>query len=124
MKYLKTLIFICITHIAFAQYPDTTIETPEIRAKAEKLTAIYDAKLGLDGTQLPIFQNKVADYLTLSKEIKESYKGKEALDKLTQLMVKESLEMKDLLTRIQYNQYKKIRQSVQPLEVVVNTDEK
>ena len=33
-------------------------------------------------------------------------------------MVKESLEMKDLLTRIQYNKYKRIRQAVQPLKTV------
>lgn len=118
MKYLITLIGLICFKITFAQFPDTTIETPEVRAKAEKLTEIYNAQLGLDGSQLPVFENKVADYLTLAKEIRSAYKGKEALDKLTKLMVKESLEMKDILTRIQYNEYKKIRQSIQPLKIV------
>ncbi|MFH4969095.1 hypothetical protein V8G61_12890 [Gaetbulibacter sp. M240] len=118
---MKTIITFCallLCNIVLAQYPDNTIETPEVRAEAERLTEIYSAELGLDGTQLPIFEDKVGDYLTLRKEVIETYQGKEALDKLTQLMVKESLEMKDLLTRIQYNKYKKIRQTVQPIKTV------
>tara|TARA_R110002049_G_scaffold307794_3_gene509522 strand:+ start:343 stop:459 length:117 start_codon:yes stop_codon:yes gene_type:complete len=33
-------------------------------------------------------------------------------------MVKESLEIKDILTRIQYQVYKKIRQDIQPLKSI------
>lgn len=118
MKYLITISLLFLTQIAYSQYPDTTIETPEVREEAKRLTKIYSAELGLDGTQLPIFEDKVGDYLTLREEVMETYQGKEALDKLTQLMVKESLEMKDLLTRIQHNKYKKIRQAIQPLKTV------
>lgn len=118
MKYIITLSLLLVSQIAWAQYPDTTIETLEVREEAKRLTKIYSAELGLDGTQLPIFEDKVGDYLTLREEVIETYEGKETLDKLTQLMVKESLEMKDLLTRIQHNKYKKIRQSIQPLKTV------
>lgn len=123
MKRVLTLTFLLLTASLFAQFPDTYYETKEIREKAEKLTMIYDAQLGLDGTQLPIFQDKVADYLTLSEKVKKEFDGKEELDMLTRLMVEESLEMQDLLTRIQYNVYKKIRQDIQPLKIV-DTDSK
>ena len=40
------------------------------------------------------------------------------MDALTELAIKESLDMQDILTRIQYNLYKKIRQDIQPIKLV------
>ncbi len=123
MKKIFTVFLIFFTTLAFAQYPDNTNETKKIRQDAEKITKAYDAQLGLDGTQYPIFLDKVQDYLVLSKKAKKDLDGIEELDTLTKLMVKESLEMKDLLTRIQYQVYKKVRQDIQPLKAL-KTDDK
>ena len=89
---------------------------------AQDITSVYDAKLGLTGKQLPIFQDKVQDYLELSQKVKDNYEGRAELNALKELAVKESMAMQDILTRIQYNLYKKIRQDIQPIKVI-NQDE-
>lgn len=118
MKKLSTLIILLFSCITFAQYPDTTPGSQEIREQAKELTTKYDQQLGLDGAQLPIFEDKVEDYLVLSLKIKNDLNGREQLDALTQLMVKETLEMQDILTRPQFIVYKKIRQDIQPIKTV------
>lgn len=120
MKRLITTLFLTFTLFAQAQYPDTTPGDKEIREKAKKLTYIYDQKLGLDSDQILIFQDKVEDYLVLSERAQEQFEGREELDVLTELMVKETLEMQDILTRPQYIEYRKIRQSIQPIKEVPN----
>lgn len=106
------------TSLAFAQYPDITYEGQTIRKQAERITIAYDKQLGLDGDQYPIFFDKVKDYLVLADKAKKNLEGKEELDALTELMVEETLEMQDLLTREQYVIYKKVRQEIQPIKVV------
>tara|TARA_R110000868_G_scaffold322148_1_gene583134 strand:+ start:115 stop:486 length:372 start_codon:yes stop_codon:yes gene_type:complete len=123
MKKQLKIILLLISTTLFAQYPDVSYETREIKKEAKKLTKIYDAKLGLDGSQLPIFQDKVEDYLVLSNKVRKDFEGREELEELTKLMVKESLEMKDLLTRVQYQVYKNIRQDIQPLKALKADDE-
>jgi hypothetical protein len=118
MKKLITLIFLCAISFSYAQYPDTTYEDKEEREHAKKIVAAYDKELGLDGAQYPIFLDKVEDYIVLRKKAKATLKGQEELDALTELMVKETLEMQDLLTRPQYILYKKIRQEIQPIKIV------
>lgn len=124
MKTIYTFILMLSTTFTFAQYPDVSHESRAVKKEAEKITNIYDAQLGLDGNQLPIFQDKVEDYIGLSNKVKKDLDGKAELDALTSLMVKESLEMKDILTRIQYNVYKKIRQKIQPLKNIDTTSKK
>ena len=124
MKTICTLVIIFFTRLSFAQYPDTIYSNKETRKMAQEITSAYDAQLGLTGRQLPIFQDKIKDYLELSQKIKADYDGKAELDALTQLAVEESLDMKDILTRIQYNVYKKIRQDIQPIKVVKLNDNK
>ena len=118
MKNIINAVILLFTVFAFAQYPDTTPGSREIREQAKELTIAYDQQLALDGDQLPIFQDKVEDYLVLSYKIKEDLEGKEELDALTELMVKETLDMQDILTRPQFIIYKRIRQDVQPIKVV------
>lgn len=118
MKNLSIIILVLFTTVAFAQYPDNTPGSEEIRKRAKELTIMYDQELALDGDQLPIFQDKVEDYLVMANQIKKDLDGKEELDALTQLMIRETLEMQDLLTRPQLIVYKKIRQDIQPLKVV------
>lgn len=122
MKTICTLVIMFFTTLSFAQYPDTIYSNKETRKMAQELTSAYDAQLGLTGRQLPIFQDKIEDYLELSQKAKDKYDGRAELDALTQLAVEESLEMKDILTRIQYNVYKRIRQDIQPVKVVEPND--
>ena len=118
MRVLFTFLFIAITTTAFAQYPDITYESKSIRAKAKKITQAYDKQLGLDGKQYPIFLDKIEDYLVLANKAKENLKGKEELDALTKLMANQALDMQELLTRPQYNLYKRIWQDIQPIKVL------
>lgn len=118
MKTLSTIIILLFTTFAFAQYPDTTRGNQETREEAKRLTGIYDQQLGLDGTQLPIFEEKLEDYLVLAERAKSNFEGREELDALTELMVRETLDMQEILTRPQLIVYKKIRQDVQPIKVV------
>ena len=109
---------ICATmQLAHAQYPDFTYESPKIKAQARNLTKVYDAELALDGEQIVIVQDKIEDYLVLSNSVKKNLEGQEELDALTELMIKETLDMQDVLTRPQYERYKQIRQRVQPIKV-------
>lgn len=117
MKHTLNILIFLFTTTLFAQYPDTIYGTAETRKMAQEITSVYDAKLGLTGTQWPIFENKIRDYLELSQKIKNTKEGAAELDALTELAVKESLDMQDILTRIQYNLYKKIRQDIQPIKV-------
>jgi len=118
MKTLITFIFIGMISFSFAQYPDTTYEDKKERKQAKEIVNAYDKQLALDAAQFPIFLDKVEDYLILRKKAKATLEGKEELDALTELMVKETFEMQDLLTRPQYQLYKKIRQDIQPLKTV------
>lgn len=118
MKSVSILITVLFTSLAFAQYPDTTPGSAEIREQAKEITIEYNKQLALDGDQLPIFQDKVEDYLVFSYRVKRDLEGREELDALTELMVKETLEMQDILTRPQYIVYKKIRQDIQPIKIV------
>jgi hypothetical protein len=124
MKTIHALVLMLFTTLSFAQYPDTIYSSKETRKMAQELTSAYDAQLGLTGRQLPIFQDKIKDYLELSQKAKAKYAGRAELDALTQLAVEESLEMKDILTRIQYNVYKRIRQDIQPIKVVKPNNQK
>jgi len=118
MKHALNILIFLFTTTIFAQYPDTIYSTEETRKMAQEITSAYDAQLGLTGRQWPIFENKIKDYLELSQKVKDTYEGRDELDALTELAVKESLDMQDILTRIQYNLYKKIRQDIQPIKVV------
>tara|TARA_R110002049_G_scaffold87533_1_gene221893 strand:+ start:38765 stop:39184 length:420 start_codon:yes stop_codon:yes gene_type:complete len=118
MKQILKIAILLFTTALFAQYPDTVHGTEKTRKMSQEITKAYDAQLGLSGRQLPIFQNKVEDYLILSEKVKDTYEGRAELDALTELAVKETLEMNDVLTRIQYKMYKKVRQDIQPIKRV------
>lgn len=118
MKYLAILIILLTTTATYAQYPDTTYANRQERKIAWDITNAYNKELGLDGDQLPIFHQKIQDYLVRSNEIKAAYQGKAELDALTKLRVDQALDMKNLLTRQQYDVYKRISQNIQPVKQV------
>tara|TARA_R110002049_G_scaffold307794_3_gene509521 strand:+ start:89 stop:349 length:261 start_codon:yes stop_codon:yes gene_type:complete len=82
MKKQLTIILLLISSTLFAQYPDASYETKKIKKEAKKLTKTYDTKLGLDGAQLPIFQDKIEDYLALSNKTNKDFEGREQLEDL------------------------------------------
>lgn len=84
--------------------------------QAKELTKVYDAELGLDADQYLLFQKKVEIFLIRAQMIRDDFKGKEKLDKLYLLQKEEMAEMDDILTRIQWERYVKIRPEIQPLE--------
>ena len=50
--------------------------------------------------------------------IESKYEGREELSALTELQVQETLDMNDILTRIQMQVYKKVKPEIQPLKMV------
>ncbi|WP_136481564.1 hypothetical protein [Cognatitamlana onchidii] len=103
-------------NVAHAQFPDRVQGTRETKALAKELTRVYDAWLGLDGIQLPIFEEIVEDYIILSNKAKQQLEGKEELDALTELMINETLQMENLLTLFQFREYIRVRQEIQPIK--------
>ena len=92
-----------------------TPDNEKIEAKAKELTKKYNEQLALRAKEYLLFQKKIEEYLHLAEDIKENYKGTEMLDRLYILQEEEIGEMHNILTRIQWNLYKKIRPEIQPL---------
>ncbi len=120
MKKLLTILILCtITRPVFSQDVSSLYENHNAaEAQAEALAEVYDIELGLRAAQKLLFMKKVEEYLILSKDVKENYKGKEMLDQLAMLEIKETADMSDILTRIQWQVYKKVRPNIQPLAIV------
>ncbi|MAY21796.1 MAG: hypothetical protein CMC74_03360 [Flavobacteriaceae bacterium] len=119
MKPLFTLL--TVLFIATSGFSQDVVSQYEVNdtfeGQAQKLTASYDAELGLQADQRILFQKKVEEYLILSQEAKDQLKGREKLEKLYRLQLDEIADMSEILTRIQFNKYKKIRPDMQPLDV-------
>lgn len=99
------------------QVIDSRLEDGDAFEKqAKELTKIYDAELGLDAGQYLQFQKKVEAFLYKAQIVREEFEGKEKLEKLYLLQTEEMAEMDDILTRIQWQRYVKIRPEIQPLE--------
>jgi hypothetical protein len=114
------LIVLSITFGFAQQYPPVTDGSPEIEAEADYITEAYDKELAMTVKQKALFKLKVEDYLIIRKEIESQYDGKEELTALAKLQTKETLDMNDILTRIQMKVYKRIKPEIQPLKIVEN----
>ncbi len=121
MKYIVTL---CLSLVFFASQAQEVVSSYETQdtfeAKSQKLTTYYDQELGLDADQRVLFQKKVEEYLILQQEAKDQLAGREELEKLYQLQLDEIRDMQDILTRIQWNKYKKIRPTKQALKITTD----
>lgn len=113
---ILSFVFLGLTAQAQIQYIE---EKPQyIEKQADSLTKIYTKKLGLTPKQDLLFKSNVADYLIKREEIKKNYKGKKMLDQLYIVSKEESGSMSEVLTEYQFELYKKIKPSIQPLAKV------
>lgn len=120
---MKTQISIVLLLLSFnlgftQQYPPITDASVEMEAKVDKITDTYDKELAMTARQKVLFKLKVEDYLLKRKEIEAKYEGKKELTMLAKLQTNETLDMNDILTRIQMKVYKKIKPEIQPLKIV------
>ncbi len=118
MKTLITCIILLFSTTIIAQVPGVSISDPNIKMEADRITKEYSSHLALTGIQIPLFKNKVAHYLVLAKDIKRDKQGRAELDALVEMQAQESLAMNDILTRMQYRLYKKLKTEIQPLKMV------
>lgn len=118
MKTFITVLFISLSTLTFAQYPKTTPTSNKIEVEASQLTEKYNRQLALTGIQIPLFKKVVEEYMTKSDKVIEEMDGREELNALVELQARETLEMNDILTQIQYRLYKKIKYDLQPLKKV------
>ncbi len=118
---MKTILFtILISSISFysyAQYPAEVV-SDSIRTEAEQLAHKYSAQLALTGVQIPLFKNVVEEYMLKAANTIETFEGRKELDALVELQARETLEMNDILTRLQHRLYKKLKYDYQPIKVI------
>lgn len=121
MKPLKLMfiaIFALTTTASFAQYPNTSVPSDQIKTKAENLTTKYSQQLALTGIQIPLFREVVEEYIVKSEKVIEEFEGRQELDILVELQARETLRMNDILTQPQYRLYKRLKWKLQPLKVI------
>jgi hypothetical protein len=118
MKTLIIILFISISNLTYAQFPQTSASSDRIEAEASNLTDAYNKQLALTGVQLPLFKGVVEEYMKKSDKVIEQLDGREELNALVELQARETLEMNDILTQLQYRLYKKIKYELQPLKTV------
>lgn len=118
MKALIICIIVLFSSTTIAQVPGVSVNDPQIKYEADKITKEYSKHLALTGVQIPLFKNKVAHYLALAEDIKRDKEGREELDALVEMQANETLAMNDILTLQQYRLYKKIKTEIQPLKMV------
>ncbi|PNQ73093.1 hypothetical protein C1T31_08875 [Hanstruepera neustonica] len=99
---------------------DPMLQKPDLALdeQAKTLTKEYDAQLGLTSDQLVPFEIKVEEFLIRKEKIENRLEGREKLEALAVLREQEYVEMQNILTQPQLNVYKRIRPSIQPLDVV------
>ena len=118
---MKNYIIIALLFIgvqSFAQDPYFQQSNPEMKAEAIKITDTYDLQLALSGKERLLFQQKVEEFLIRRSQIEKALSGKEKLNYLYDMQLEETEEMNDILTRPQLKVYKRIKPSIQPLEIV------
>lgn len=123
MKYITTLLLILLTVQVNAQDPFLQKNDESIEQIAKSITEIYNKQLALNGKQPLLFQKKVEEFLIRERKIRKQFSGKEMLDLIYKLRQTETGEMANILTRPQLNVYKRIKPSIQPLEVVEKPSE-
>lgn len=117
MKTIVTILIALMSFTSYAQYPSTTTST-DIKKAADQLTNKYSAQLALTGVQIPLFKNVVEEYMLKAEKTIDAFEGRKELDVLVELQARETLEMNDILTRLQYQLYKKLKYDYQPLKVI------
>ena len=94
------------------------VKPVHIEKTADSLTKIYSAKLGMTPKQDLLFKTNVSDYLLLREEVEKKYTGKQKLEELLKASLEESGTMSEVLTENQFELYKKIKPTIQPIDKV------
>ncbi|MFD1061809.1 hypothetical protein ACFQ1Q_01025 [Winogradskyella litorisediminis] len=116
--FLTTLITVFLVATGYAQDPLLQKDNDKLEKIAMELTRAYDDELNLDGKQFTLFQKKAEEFLIREEKIHRNFSGKEKLDLINELRKAETLEMRNVLTQIQYDRYRKIKPRLQPLGIV------
>lgn len=123
MKSILILLSLLFAYQLSGQDPLLQETDSALEGVATKITQEYNDQLALDAKQYILFEQKVEEFLIREETIQENFKGEDKLDKLYKLRKAESLEMRNILTKPQFDLYKRIKQQIQPL-AKVNTDKK
>lgn len=118
MKILASIILILFTVPVNAQDPFLQENDESIEKMAKELSETYNKQLALNGKQPLLFQKKIEEFLIRERDIRRQFRGKEMLDLINKLRETETGEMGNILTRPQLNVYKRIKHSIQPLDIV------
>lgn len=96
-----------------------TQENTEIHdVEAERITKEYNKQLSLDANQFVLFEKKIEEFLIKRAKIEKDYAAKDKLYMLFRMQARETVEMKNILTRPQLKVYKRIKSDIQPIAVV------
>ncbi|MDH7913894.1 hypothetical protein [Winogradskyella sp. SYSU M77433] len=123
---MRTVLFILgivFTLQLSAQDPIMQKDNKALESIATKITKTYDDQLGLDGKQFTLFEKKVEEYLIREEKIHNEFKGKTKLNMLYKLRKAETMEMRNVLTKPQFDLYKRLKPQIQPL-AQVSVDDK
>ena len=123
MKTSLYLISLFFSLSLFAQDPIMQNDNETLEAIAIKITKTYDHQLGFNGKQFILFEKKVEEYLIREENIHEKFEGEEKLYLLYKLRKAETMEMRNILTQVQFDLYKRIKSQIQPLAVIEIVDE-
>ena len=123
---MRTVLFILgivFTLQLSAQDPIMQKDNKALESIATKITKTYDDQLGLDGKQFTLFEKKVEEYLIREEKIHNEFKGKTKLNMLYKLRKAETMGMRNVLTKPQFDLYKRLKPQIQPL-AQVSVDDK
>lgn len=116
---ITVLLLVFSLTFGFAQqYPPVSDGSPSVEKTASDIANAYDKELSMTAKQKALFKLKVEDYLIRKRKIEAQYEGREELAALTEMQAQETLDMNDILTRIQMQVYKKVKPRIQPLKMV------
>ncbi len=118
MKTILLSLAIMFSSVLSAQDVYTQENTEIHEVEAERITKEYNKQLSLGGMQFALFTKKVQEFLIKRAKIEEEYTGKDKLDMLYRMQIRETLEMKDILTRPQLKVYIRAKGDIQPIAVV------
>jgi hypothetical protein len=104
--------------VSMSCFTQETKATLSIDEQADRLANLYDNQLALTAKQFLLFKNELKSTLEKRRLIEQRFSGKEKLDQLVTMQAYETAAMGDILTRIQFRRYKKIKPNLQPLDVV------
>jgi len=115
MKKFITILTLLIGFTAFSQDPFLQKDSDNYEIRADALTETYNAELALTSKQELLFKKKIEEFLPRYDAIRESHEGREKLNRILSLGEEESAEMRNILTKPQFELYVKLKERIQPL---------